>query len=197
MVRFCMNRKEITKFLTDVLVVSRLSDRKYYAKEVSVDYGTNHAKRIDVMEFVPAGVVHASDIDKGHFVCYEVKSCKGDIYSGNGLNFLGEKNYIVTTMETYKNIHKDIIEGKLSEYVRKHFLESSCFFGIMVAVPAKLDLRDANAVLQEMENPTKLGGKPSDWKLYIIDRAYDHGRSRSMTELLFCMLRSKHSYSNK
>ena len=191
-----MNRKETTKFLTDVLITNRLSDRKYYAKEVSVDYGTDHTKRVDVMEFAPLGVIHASDIEKGSFICYEVKSCKEDIYSGNGLNFLGEKNYLVTNMETYKKIKMDIIEGKLQKYVQEHYPESSRKFGIMVAVPAHIDLRDADAIYKEMENPTPLDGEPSKWKMYVIERAYDSGRNRSTTELLFCMLRSKHSYSN-
>ena len=87
-----MNRKETTKFLTEVLIKDRLSDRKYYAKEVTLDYGTNHSKRVDVMQFLPKGVTYASDIEKGIFICYEIKSCKEDLYSGNGLNFYGEKN---------------------------------------------------------------------------------------------------------
>ena len=44
-----MERKEITKLLTEVLIADRLSDRKYYAKEVSIDPGTDKAKRVDVM----------------------------------------------------------------------------------------------------------------------------------------------------
>ena len=59
-----MNRKETTKFLTDLLIHDRLSDRKYYAKEVTLDYGTIQPKRIDVMEFRPKGVVYASDMEK-------------------------------------------------------------------------------------------------------------------------------------
>lgn len=192
-----MNRKETTKFLTGVLIASRLSDRKYYAKEVSLDYGTDHTKRVDVMEFAPMGVIHASDIEKGSFICYEVKSCKEDIYSGNGLNFLGERNYLVTTMGTYKKIKMDIIEGKLKKYVKEHYPESSSKFGIMVAIPAHIDIRDYDAVCAEMERPTPLGGEPSKWKMYTIERAYECGRNRSTTELLFCMLRSKHSYSNR
>lgn len=36
-----MNRKATTMFLTDLLEES-LQDRKYYAKEVTLDYGTAH-----------------------------------------------------------------------------------------------------------------------------------------------------------
>lgn len=53
-----MTRKETTKFLTDLLIADRLSDRKYYAKEVTIDANTTKAKRVDVMQFVPVGVFH-------------------------------------------------------------------------------------------------------------------------------------------
>lgn len=52
-----MNRKEKTRLLTEILLQDRLSDRKYFAKEVTLDYGTNHTKRVDVMQFVPKGGV--------------------------------------------------------------------------------------------------------------------------------------------
>lgn len=188
-----MNRTETTKFLTDILVTDRLSDRKYFAKEVSVDYGTDHTKRVDVMQFVPEGVIHASSIEKGVFICYEIKSCKADIYSGNGLNFLGEKNYIVTTMKTYKDILPDITSGHLVQYVKEHFPESSTKFGFMVPVPVSIDCRSVNTISDEIENSTHLGGSVNQWKMHIIYPAHPAFHNRSIVELLFCMLRSKHT----
>lgn len=45
-----MNRVETTKFLSDLLVSDRLTGRgKYYASEVSIDYGTSNVKRVDFM----------------------------------------------------------------------------------------------------------------------------------------------------
>lgn len=195
-----MNRKQTTKLLTDILINDRLSDRKYYAKEVSIDYGTDKVKRVDVMEFVPKGVLHASDIEKGHFVCYEIKSCKEDIFSGNGLNFLGEENYIVTTMETYSKLYKEgiIANGTITEFIKEHNPKSSTKFGFLVAVPSKItDLRDKKAIMNEFENPTKFEGSVGDWRLYKITPCIPTGRNRSTIELLFCMLRSKHSYTNR
>jgi hypothetical protein len=90
-----MDRKETTKLLTDILIADRLSDRKYYAKEVTLDYGTDHPKRVDVMQFTPNGVMYPSDIEKGIFTCYEVKSCKEDIYSGNGIGFYGGQSFFL------------------------------------------------------------------------------------------------------
>ena len=98
------DRKEITKFLGNLLENQYFSGiGKYWAKEVSVDFGsTEKAKRVDYMQFVPENQCSVSALEKGSFFCYEIKSCKADIYSGNGLNFLGEKNYIVTTAQCYK-----------------------------------------------------------------------------------------------
>ena len=43
-----MNRKEITKFLGDLLVSQNFSGiGKYFASEVSIDYGTTDVKRVD------------------------------------------------------------------------------------------------------------------------------------------------------
>lgn len=195
-----MNRSKITTLLTDVLIRSKLTDRKYYAKEVTLDYGTNHSKRIDVMQFVPKGVIYASDIEKGIFICYEIKSCIEDVYSGNGLNFYGEKNYLVLTMDTYKKLQPDFMDGTFFQFVREHNPESVNNVGIMVAVPQYVDLRSTNyasAVYREYENPTPLTDNAADWKLWTAISCQEKPRKRSTTELLFCMLRSKHSNINQ
>ena len=192
-----INRKEITKFLTDLLIYDRLSDRKYYAKEVTLDYGTKHSKRIDVMQFSPQGVIYASDIEKGTFTCYEIKSCKQDIYSGNGLNFFGEKNYIVTTMQTWKDIGEDYRSGDLGRYILQNYPESSAYYGFIVPVPAHIDLRSTDDLYAEFENPTPLDNDIHRWKMYTIKPCHEGHRTRSTNELLFCMLRSKHNDTNK
>ena len=181
-----MNRKETTKFLSNLLVKERLSGRgKYYAREVSIDYGTTNVKRVDFMQFEPGGVVYQSDIEKGIFTCYEIKSCKEDVYSGNGLNFIGEKNYIVTTMECYKAIQPDIRSGKLWNHIKEYCPEASPHFGIMVPVPWSFKPED------EYKNPTELTNDIA-WELKVIYPCNQGSRKRSMTELLFCMLRSGH-----
>lgn len=181
-----MNRKETTKFLSDLLISNRLSGRgKYYAREVSIDYGTSNVKRVDFMQFEPGGVIYQSDIEKGIFTCYEVKSCKEDVYSGNGLNFIGEKNYIVTTMECYKDIQPYMRSGKLWNHIKECCPESSAHFGIIVPVPWSFKPED------EYENPTKLTDEIA-WELKVIYPCNCGNRKRSMTELLFYMLRSGH-----
>lgn len=187
-----MNRKETTKILTDIVTYS-LRDRKYYAKEVTLDYGTTHSKRIDIMQFSPKGTTYSSDIEKGIFTCYEVKSCVEDIYSGHGLNFYGEKNYIVITMDTYKQIQDDYRSGKLGRYIIENYPESSKYWGILVPVPDSIDLRDSNAIFKEYENPTDFTKNIYNWKLYCPIPCREGHRTRSTVELLFCMLRSKHN----
>ena len=158
-----MDRKETTKFLSDLLISNRLSGRgKYYASEVSIDYGTSNVKRIDFLQFEPKGVIYQSDIEKGTFTCYEVKSCKEDVYSGNGLNFIGEKNHI-----------------------KECCPEASGHFGVIVPVPVFIKPED------EYVNPTNLDSDTS-WELKVILPCNQGSRKRSMTELLFCMLRSGH-----
>lgn len=181
-----MDRKKTTEFLSKLLISNRLSGRgKYWSSEVSIDYGTSNVKRVDFMQFEPNGVIDQSDIEKGIFICYEIKSCREDVYSGNGLNFIGEKNYIVTTMECYKAIQPDLGSGKLWEHIMACCPEAGYHphFGIIVPVPWITTLED------EYANPTELD-KDVTWEMKVIYPCVMGGRKRSTTELLFCMLRS-------
>lgn len=126
-----------------------------------------------------------SGVEKGIFTCYEIKSCKEDVYSGNGLNFYGEKNYIVTTMECYKDLLPDLQNGKFDEHLHQCNPESSKYWGIMVAVPYMKEPKD------EFQNPTPIDdANVMGWELKVVKPCRMGLRKRSMTELLFCMLRS-------
>ncbi len=165
-----MNRKEITSFLGELLIHSKLSGiGKYWASEVSLDFGTTEVKRVDFMQFEPAGVVGISGIEKGIFICYEIKSCKADFESGFGRNFIGEKNYFVMPMATYKEVAFDIPHN----------------VGALVPIPINADK------VEEFENPTDLSAD-TKWKLCTMIPAHPQLRKRSITELLFCMLRAGH-----
>lgn len=165
-------RKEVTAFLSDLLVDTRLSGiGKYYASEVSLDYGSKEVRRIDFLQFEPANTMSVSGIEKGIFTCYEIKSCKEDFNSGYGLNFVGEKNYLVMTMETYKAVLPDLPKKGCGS------------IGVMVAVPQH------RTAVEEFECPTAITDMYR-WKLEIVYPCRMKQRDRSMTELLFCMLRS-------
>lgn len=181
-----MNRADTTKFLSNLLIRDRFRGMgKYWASEVSIDAFTAVGKggRVDFMQFEPPNQYAISALEKGIFICYEIKSCKEDVYSGNGLNFYGEKNYIVTTMQCYKDIIPDLNSGTFSEHLRKANPESSAHYGIMVAVPV---MRDK---YQEFEEPTQISDDIS-WRLEIIKPCIAGPREKSLTELLFCMVRS-------
>lgn len=181
-----MTRKETTDFLRHLLIKERLSGMgKYWASEVSLDYGTVNAKRVDFIQFEPAGASYQSDIEKGIFTCYEVKSCIEDVYNGNGLNFFGEKNYIVTTMETYKKLQPDMRDAKLWAHIKACCPDSSPHYGFLVPVPWMRNKED------EYENPTSLDADVT-WEMKVIFPCRQGRRKRSTTELLFCMLRSGH-----
>ena len=179
-----MNRKETTKFLSNLLVITRLSGLgKYAASEVTLDYGTKNAKRIDYMQFVPVNTT-VSGIEKGSFICYEVKSCKEDVYSGNGLNFFGEQNYIVTTMQCCKDLQPDFLDGTFQKWQKEHHPESEDLCGVIVAVPAGVKPED------EYANPTPLDADCQWTTAVIYPCNFKSYRTRGMTELLFDMLRA-------
>jgi hypothetical protein len=167
-----MDRKSTTKFLSDLLIHNRLTGDmgKYWAREVSLDYGTKNVRRVDFMQFCPVNQVDISGIEKGIFVCYEVKSCKADFHSGFGQNFVGEKNYLVMPMSLYKELQKDLPHG----------------IGVLVPIPRGFYKE------KELENPTPLDSGETDWELVVMKKAFQVGRKRSMNELLFCMLRAGH-----
>ena len=92
-----MTRPEITAKLSAMLekkINPHNDPRIYWAKEVTFDYSTDHAVRVDYMRFVPANN-SVSGIEKGDCYCYEVKSSAEDFRSGHGLNFIGDYNYLV------------------------------------------------------------------------------------------------------
>lgn len=180
-----MDRKKTTQFLGELLVSDRFGDRTYWAREVSIDYGTKDVKRVDFVQFEPGGVTSVSAIEKGTFTCYEIKSCKEDVFSGNGLNFIGEKNYIVTTMECWKNIQEDMRNGRLDAHIEVCCPNSSHHYGIMVAIPRWSNAED------EYTDPTPLTlYQAKDWRLSVIIPCRCGLRKRSITEMLFYMLRS-------
>ena len=90
-----------------------------------------------------------------------------DVYSGNGLRFYGEQNYMVTTMETYKELMDDLREDKFWKYLKENYPESNNNVGIMVPIPTHINLKDVREIYEEFKNPTPLEADTS-WKLYKI-----------------------------
>lgn len=106
------SRRETTAMLGR-LVERRLTSRHYYwASEVSFDKGTPQERRIDYVGFkpyTPNYAVEPTSVEKGIFVCYEVKSCMPDFTSGNGLTFYGDRNYLVCPLSLYEQLKEQEI----------------------------------------------------------------------------------------
>ena len=105
-----MNRPETTSTLSEMVekyINPHNDPRIYWAKEVTFDYSTVHAIRVDYMKFKPVNNT-VSGIEKGDFYCYEVKSSVDDFHSKNGHNFIGDYNYYVMPKEVYEQIKQEI-----------------------------------------------------------------------------------------
>lgn len=105
-----MTRGETTKFLSELaekLINPTHDPRIYWAKEVTFDYSTAHAVRVDYMKFKPANNT-VSGIEKGDFYCYEVKSSVEDFHSKNGHNFIGDFNYYIMPKKVYAAVSLEI-----------------------------------------------------------------------------------------
>ena len=121
-----MKRKEKTELLRNLLKAKLNSKRGVHsAAEVSLDYGTKNVKRVDFVSFEPRNQISIAGLESGVFTFYEVKSCREDFKSGFGLNFEGDRNYIVTDMPTYKDLlsHGDLDDVNRSAINR----QASCF----------------------------------------------------------------------
>ena len=195
-----MQRREITEKLLLLVKEKTMLPGIYGASEVSFDWGSENVRYVDYMTFSPKNTTSVSGIEEGIFTCYEIKSCYEDLYSGKGLNFIGEKNYIVTTMSVYRKIVEDqkkdlengitdSAKGKLAEHIRKTNPESRYRIGydvgILVAIPVN------RSEIDEFDDPTPLDRQDVVWKLAIMQRCRETDRKRSMTEILFCMMRAR------
>lgn len=168
-----MTRKEITKFLSDLLIKSKFNGMgKYWAREVTLDYGSANVKRVDFMQFKTVSTYSVSGIEKGEFICYEVKSCLADYKSGYGRNFIGERNYFVIPMSLYKSVVNEL----------------GWNIGVLVPIPKDKKYKP-DIIKKEFESPTELAPN-IEWELVIIKPAHPQNRKYSLSELLFCMLRS-------
>ena len=103
-------RPEITAILSRSIQQHICPDndtRIYWAREVTFDYGTSKAGRVDFIKFRPLNNT-VSGIEKGDFFCYEVKSSVEDFHSPNGHNFLGDYNYYVMPGDVYEQVKSEL-----------------------------------------------------------------------------------------
>ena len=104
------SRPEITAMLSSLIqrhICPNNDTRIYWAREVTFDYGTTNAVRVDFMKFKPVNNT-VSGIEKGDFYCYEVKSSVEDFHSKNGHNFIGDFNYYVMPADVYVAVSLEV-----------------------------------------------------------------------------------------
>ena len=105
-----MNRKEVTASLaarTEKYIDPNNDPRIYWAKEVTFDYATTNAARVDYMQFKPRNN-SVSGIEAGAFYCFEIKSSVEDFHSKHGHNFIGDYNYYVMTEDVFLSVERAI-----------------------------------------------------------------------------------------
>ena len=133
------------------------------------------------MEFVPVNQLSIDGIEKGEFKGYEIKFCKADFKSGFGQNYFCEYNYLVMTMQTYK----ELLHEELNDLPHE--------IGVLVSIPKDPTKPNKEAMLDEFDDPTPL---PEDynidnWRLVSIRSAIQKYRKKPMLELMFCLLRNR------
>lgn len=142
-------RKEITQRLSTSIFkhLNPYNDpRIYIAREVTFDYGTLNAVRVDFMKFVPKNNT-VSGIEKGDFFCYEVKSSVADFHSKNGHNFIGDYNYYVMLEEVYEQVKAEI-PYKVGVYIPSNENYFGDWFNLKIIEKAKR--KDRTRPMNEM-----------------------------------------------
>ena len=105
-----MDRPETTLNLSQALekhIDPHNDTRIYWAKEVTFDYASGNAIRVDYMRFAPKNN-SVSGIEHGDFYCYEIKSSIADFQSKNGHNFIGDYNYYVMPEDVADHVKSNI-----------------------------------------------------------------------------------------
>lgn len=177
-----IDRQKTTEFLSELLILRKLSvPGTHWAREVVFDYGTRDVKRLDFLHFAPENQMSVAGIEHGTFTAYEIKSCKADFGSGFGRNAEGDRNYFATTAECWNSIK--------NTFTKDYGYE----FGVYVAVPAFIHPNSAKAaewILDPTDYPME---SPEHWSLHKVLDGRTGARKRSVTEMLFCMMRSRHA----
>lgn len=166
-----VTRRETTRFLSELL--RNKLQGKYFASEVTFNWGRQGEFRLDFMAFAPRNQTVAG-IEAGTVTAYEIKSCIEDYRSPNGHNLHFDKNYYVMPMAA-RNV---MIREKP--------------YQIGIYVPHRIDV----SLMDEWENPTDFSEleygsmRFSEWTLSCKDKAYLKDRDIPIATCLFNMMRS-------
>lgn len=102
-----MDRAETTEMLNWLLEKRLNNITSYWASEVNIN--TDRTGRVDYMALMAGNIHSCENIEQFEgieFWFYEVKSCMADFKSGHGLNFEGDRNFLVTTQELAQELYR-------------------------------------------------------------------------------------------
>ncbi|MEG0374664.1 MAG: hypothetical protein RR672_03450 [Raoultibacter sp.] len=162
------SRADITAGLSELLRRRLRNEGRRFAAEVRFE---NPACRVDFVAFKAGecGWRNIGGIEHGTTSFYEVKSCKEDYHSGNGLNFYGDENWLVMPSQVC-----DGLRGKITTNA-----------GVYVPVP------NGSSAITEMEHPTPYTGQVDGWSLHVRwtpNCACNTYRKYALVEILAAMI---------
>lgn len=144
-----MGRSEITTGLSALLEQHLDKQTCIYGSEVSIEpLGRCRPDYLSVSASF-GKFADVSSIERAEVTVYEIKSCLADFKSGNGLNDVGDDNWLVMPYETYMKIVES--EGKYSIGGRWS-----------IAYPYPIE----HGRVPDIANLPKYTGQVDGWKLY-------------------------------
>lgn len=154
---------------------------------------------VDYMTFSPSGTEDISGIEKGVFTCYMVRTSYKELYSDESLNFVGERNYLVTTADVYARIvddeqadkEKGVMNaegGKLQKHIQSLNPEAKCHIGADVGI--LVAVRKGESLSEACSRPAEFD-PDEEYTLICAEPCSNRAaRRHGMTEMLFLMLRA-------
>lgn len=168
-----MGRSDITNGLS-TLLERKLSDSGVlWSREVSIEpLGRVRPDYVSVA--APWGkFASVSSIERASITVYEVKSCLADYKSGNGLNAVGDSNFIVAPYELMMKVKELAIDKKIPP---------TAPWGWMYPVPSDFSKK------RGVECCLGYEGQIDGWKLYAVDHIQGNVRNAPVIVFLWAMM---------
>lgn len=171
-----MGRKEITAGLSALVERHVSKPGGLWAAEVSIE--PLGRCRPDYIEVTASGGKFATvaGIERACVSAYEIKSSMADYKSGNGLNAVGDENWIVCPYEVMMSINRAAVEGKI---------ERSPLWGFAYPYPA-----EHGAKGPDIDRLPRYEGQVEGWKLHFIAASRFGGSPRQfpLSAILWSMM---------
>ena len=167
-----MSRADITAGLSALVEKHLSKNGRPWAKEVTMH--TLGGIRPDYMSVNAdwGGIAEICHIERATVSVYEVKSCMADVKSGNGLNAIGDHNWLVLPYE----LHRELVMSDDNP--------APCWFGKAWPVPEGCGFGD-------LDYMPAYEGQADGWELHWAESHYPakhHGRKAPLVAYLWAMM---------